>query len=172
MNQADRAKRARLLVDILLPTCALVLGAFYALMFQRDNAAPTVDISGFQAGDAKGFRYRMEECWSNGKKLAAIGWVAREGRDRSRRSVRVVLVEDEGGQARALKTTLLDREDISEHLNRQLGDKLRYYGVGFTASLDVAAADPAIRPGALHIAYDEAGTRVLLPIPCRVGAPQ
>src|SRR3546814_11215489 len=75
----------------------------------------------------------MEECWSNDKKLAAAGWVVREGRDKSRRSVRVVLVDDEDGQARARKTTLLDREDVSRDLNKKLGDPLRYRNAGFTA---------------------------------------
>src|SRR3546814_18063529 len=88
----------------------------------------------------------MEEGWSNDKRLAAAGWVVREGRDKSRRSVRVVLVDDEDGQARALKTTLLDREDVSRDLNKKLGDAPRYRNAGFTASLDVAAADPPIRP--------------------------
>src|SRR3546814_6718026 len=114
----------------------------------------------------------MEECWSNDKKLAAAGWVVREGRDKSRRSVRVVLVDDEDGQARALKTTLLDREDVSRDLNKKLRDALRYRNAGFTASLHVAASEPPIRPGTLYITYDARDGKALLPIPCREGQPR
>src|SRR3546814_18999618 len=113
----------------------------------------------------------MEECWSNDKKLAAAGWVVREGRDKSRRSVRVVLVDDEDGQARALKTTLLDREDVSRDLNKKLGDALRYRNAGFTASLDVAAAAPPIRPETLSLAYDAGYGKALRPIPFCAGTP-
>lgn len=169
MRDIDQAKRVRLLLAIFLPACALVLGGFYALMFQRDNAAPVVDLADYRTGGAAGFHYRMEECWSNDKKLAATGWIVREGRDKSRRSVRVILVDDEDGQARALKTTLLDREDVSRDLNQTLGDALRYRNAGFTASLDIAAADPPIRPGTLYIAYDDGDGKALLPIPCRAG---
>src|SRR3546814_10534105 len=37
MRDIDQAKRVRLLLAIFLPACLLVLGGFYALMFQRDN---------------------------------------------------------------------------------------------------------------------------------------
>src|SRR3546814_2448206 len=45
MRDIDQAKRVRLLLAIFLPACLLVLGGFYALMFQRDNAAPVVDLA-------------------------------------------------------------------------------------------------------------------------------
>ena len=171
MKDVDAAKRARLLLAIFLLASALGLGGFHALLFQHDNAAPVVDLAGYRT-EAAGFRYRMEKCRSNGRKLAAIGWIVREGRDQSRRTVRVVLVEDEGGRARALKTTLVDREDVSRDLNRQLGDVIRYRNAGFTASLDVTAADPPLRPGTLHVAYDDGDRKVLLPIPCRMERPR
>src|SRR3546814_16110581 len=105
----------------------------------------------------------MEECWSNDKKLAAAGWVVREGRDKSRRSVRVVLVDDEDGQARALKTTLLDREDVSRDLNKTLGNAHRSRNAGFTESLDVAAADPPIRPGTTYTPYVDCDRKAPIP---------
>lgn len=169
VNNTDQAKRARVLVNIFLPACVLVLAAFYLLIFRRDNAAPVVDLAGFSNGSHAGFQYRMEKCWSNGKKLAAAGWVVREGHGNARRTVRVVLVDDQSGQARALKTTQFDRQDVSKQINQQLGDAVRYRNAGFAASLNLAAAEPPVRPGALYVAYDDAGRKVLLPIPCRVG---
>src|SRR3546814_19701103 len=88
-------------------------------MFQRDNAAPVVDLADYRTRGTLGFQYRLEECWSNDKKLAAAGWVLRAGRDKSRRSVRVVLVADDDGQASALQTTLLHRTDVLRALNKQ-----------------------------------------------------
>src|SRR3546814_7050650 len=65
MRDIDQAKRVRLLLAIFLPACLLVLGGFYALMFQRDNAAPVVDLADYRTRGTVGFQYRMEECWSH-----------------------------------------------------------------------------------------------------------
>ncbi|HVI59656.1 MAG TPA: hypothetical protein VM619_12410 [Luteimonas sp.] len=166
MTGTDPDKRLRLLVNLLLPACALVLAAFYFSMFRRDNAAPVVDLAGYRVGDAAGFRYGMERCWWNERKIGATGWIVRERRGMSQRSVRVVLV-DRDGRAHALKTTLLDRADVSKRLNEQLGNAVRYRNAGFTASLNLTAAGMVGRPGSLSIAYDDGEARILLPIPCR-----
>lgn len=171
MNDLDQGKRARLLVNVFLPACAFVLVAFYALLFQRDNAASVVDPDGFSA-DGGDFLYEMEGCWSNDKKLAASGWIVRKGHGVARRTVKVVVVEDGSGQVRAMKTSQIDREDVSKDVNGRLGDAVRYRNAGFTASLNRRAAEPPIGPGALYIAFDDGGKKVMLPIPCRVGQPQ
>ncbi len=170
MDDADEMKGPRLLVNLFLPACALLLAAFYLLMFRRDNAAPVVDLAGYRAGNDAGFQYWMDECRSNGRKVAAAGWVVREGHGASVRTVRLVLVDAGDGRARALKTTQLDRIDVSEEINRRTGGAVRYRNAGFVASLNLAAADPPVGPGTLQIAYDDGDARVLLPLRCRVEA--
>ena len=170
MGDIERTGRVRIFIGILLPACALALAAFYALLFQRDNAAPVVNLTGFNI-DGRDILYQMDKCWSNDKKLVVSGWVVRKGHGAARRSVRVVVVDD-SGQPRAMKTTQIDREDVSGQVNHRLGDKIRYRNAGFSASLNLAAADPPIRPGALHITYDDGDRKVLLPIPCRAGHPR
>src|SRR3546814_12188061 len=73
MRDIDQAKRVRLLLAIFLPACLLVLGGFYALMFQRDNAAPVVDFADYRTRGTVGFQYRMEECWSNRSEERRVG---------------------------------------------------------------------------------------------------
>src|SRR3546814_19661601 len=105
MRDIDQAKWVRLLLAIFLPACLIVLGEFYALMFQRDNAAPVVDFADYRTRGTVGFQYRLEECWSNDKKLAASGRVLRERRDTCGRWVLVVLWGDDRCPLPAHKNT-------------------------------------------------------------------
>lgn len=171
MSDTARTRLVRNLVGALLPICAFALAAFYALLFQRDNAAPVVDPAGF-SNDDDGFLHHMDGCWSNDKKLAASGWIVRKGHGAARRSVKVVVVEDGSGQVRAMKTSQIDREDVSKEVNRRRGDAIRYRNAGFSASLNRRVAEPQIGPGALYIAFDDGEKKVMLPIPCRLSQPQ
>lgn len=155
-----------------LITPGLILGgviilAFYSLLFLRDNSAPVVDLSDFQ-GSSRGFHYQVEHCWINDKKMAVQGWLVRERRGTSRRNLRVI-VFDVAGNPHAIKTTLVQRNDVSELLSNRLGDGVDYRNAGFVASLNRTVADVELDHERMYLAYDDDKQRVLLPASCPTG---
>lgn len=167
----DPAKRVRFFTSLFLSVCALLLAAFYLILFRRDNAASVVDLIGFRIGNDEGFQYQLDRCWSNGRKAAASGWVVRKGHGTTRRIVRVVILDHDGNRAYAMKTSMQGRDDVAELLRRRLADGIEYRSAGFTASLNLKTANRHIGNGQLYIAYDDGDARVLLPIPCNVEWP-
>src|SRR3546814_15497535 len=75
-----------------LALCGVLILLFYFFLFLRDNSAPAVDLTTFEQSPKHGFRYQVERCWLNDKKIAVSGWLVREGRGTSRRTVRVLLL--------------------------------------------------------------------------------
>lgn len=146
---------------------AMLLTAFYCFLHLRDNALPAFDLSGFRLAAGDGFRYRIEKCRSNEKKLVAKGWLVREGHGANRRRVLLVAV-DEAGLAHAVKTTLQQRDDLAQLLERTLGDRINYGNAGFAASLNLNIARLDLPRTRLFLAYDDGDVRVLLPVTCRI----
>lgn len=165
-------KRISWLTRTYLLASALLLGAFYFVLFRYDNAAPRVDLSRYESGVSHGVAYGTDRCWATERKVAAVGWVARKKHGANRRNVRVVVVDRAGSSAYALSTRLQKRDDIVELLNRRFGDDINYRHTGFSASLNRPVMDRDIRGGRLYIAYDDDDTHLLLPLSCHLAWPQ
>lgn len=157
-------------IGLLLAALAAVL--FHGFLFRRDNAAPVVDVSGYAVGVPADVAYAIDGCWVTPRKVAVRGWIARKGAAMGRRSVRVVAIDAASGEARALRTVLQARSDIAEMLVHRLGGTDAYVLPGFVASLNLAATDQSLRGRTLHVAYEDGGVKVLIPLECRIeGAP-
>lgn len=148
-----------------LALCGVLILLFYFFLFLRDNSAPAVDLTTFEQSSKQGFRYQVERCWLNDKKIAVSGWLVREGRGTTRRTVRVIVL-DAAGAPHALKTTLTQRDDVNDLLANTLADGIRYRNAGFTASLNLATAKVNLDRKRLHLAYDDGNERMLIPVAC------
>lgn len=148
-----------------LAFCGALILFFYFSLFLRDNSAPTADLTNFEQGPGYGFRYQVERCWLNDKKIAVSGWLVREGYGTSRRTVRVIVL-DAAGVPHALKTTLTQRDDVNDLLANTLVGGIKYRNIGFTASLNLAAANVELDRRRLYLAYDDGNKRTLIPVEC------
>lgn len=163
---------ARLLARLFLVGSLLGLTAFYLLLYKRDNAAPSFDISKFQTSDSGEFQYQLDRCHSGEKKVAVTGWATRKGRGATRRSMRVIVIDGADGSAYALKTELQERADVTKLLNQRFSDHVQYRHAGFSASLNLKTASRNIANGRLYLAYDDGDARVLLPLSCNLQWPR
>jgi hypothetical protein len=141
---------------------AVLIGAYYAVLYFRLNAAPA--FAGPFAPAGGEFATHVDTCRSTRSKVSITGWAARRGLQRGSHDTRVVFRETASGRLVAMRTDLVRRPDVTAALNARFGDTLDYDTSGFAASLNLAAA--GLGPGTALLAFDNGGTYSLLPLPC------
>jgi hypothetical protein len=149
-------------VTVALVASLLLIGAYYAILYFRLNAAPA--FAGPFAPAGGEFATHVETCRTTRTKVAIAGWAARRGLQRGSNATRVVFREAASGRLFAMRTDLVRRPDVTAALNPRFGDTINYDNSGFAASLNLAAA--GLGPGTALLAFDNGGVYSLLPLPC------
>lgn len=153
------------LVDVGVVAAGLALAGFYWFLFARFNAAPPFQ-NPATMGSLVQYAHYMDGCRTSVSKISITGWLAKPGVHRDRHATTALIRDESDGRMFVMKTDVLNRKEVTAHLNNALGDTVDYDNSGFSASLNLHAASRGIREGRVYIAYDEGGIYMLLPMPC------
>ena len=157
-------------VTAFLVASLFAAGLFHLILYRKHNAAPTVDLTGYDVSGGGDMQAGLDQCSATDGRIAVRGWVARRNKGSIRRNVEVVVLPRNGTGAYAANTRLEQRDDVSALLNRRFSDDIDYRFAGFAASLAIdGRAD--LRGGRLFVAYDDGSSRVLLPLACDLAWP-
>ncbi len=143
---------------------AIVL-AYYAILFVKDNAAPTISEKTLSRGLDGQFHFKIEECIVRKHKLALRGWIVRRGQVSQKKTVRAFVL-DQAGRARAIKTTLRQRDDLDALFAKQLHDDTRYRHAGFVASVRLGVTGISAARNRFYLEYIDEDVSALLPFSC------
>jgi hypothetical protein len=150
--------------------CALVFGVFYLLLFQRDNAAPAVDLAGIPMAQPGVFFHATTFCRMTPDRVVVRGWAVRKGHGWPLTHNRVVM-RLASGRAVALDTAMLESRKLADAIHVLTGDTRIYYAPGFAASLNLHSAGLDARGAQLFLDWREPSVRALLPLDCPKAAP-
>jgi hypothetical protein len=148
-----------------LAMAGIVSAGFYALLYCNFNSAPRFD--GITIAEpAEAYRLNLDKCERNGRQIWLSGWLAKAGVSRKKHSTTAVIRDESTGLIYVMKTDLPPRPDVTQYLNKALGDQLDYDSSGFSASLDLAATGGRIRAGAVYVAFQQGNQFTLIPTSC------
>lgn len=150
--------------------CALGFGAFYLVLFRRDNAAPTLDLTGIPMAQPGVFFQATTFCRMTPERVVVRGWAVRKGHGWPLTRNQVVM-RLASGRMVALDTAMLESQKLADAIHALTHDRRTYYAAGFASSLNLETAGIDARGARLFLDWREASVRALLPLDCPKAAP-